>query len=143
MENYNILLTIKGSIKNSLDDHESVEVKTEGSFYTEDGYSCFTYNESEFYGMEGTTTVIKVKNDKEVSIIRLGIVNSSMEFNPDKRNVTLYSTPYGEISLGIITNSIDIEKEDNLITHIKIDYSIEMSNEMESKNLMDIKIKYL
>lgn len=136
-----VVLTIKGSIVDSYDDHESVELETEGFAYEDNGYTCFSYVESPMSGMEGTSSVIKVKNDL-VEIIRIGTVNSIMEFETGKKNVTLYSTPYGEISLEIKTEAIEIERKENRITRVKISYTIGASGAVHSNNTMDVHIKY-
>lgn len=141
MDEQKVILTIKGSIVDSYDDHESVELETEGYTYEEDGFRCFSYAESEMTGMEGTSTVIKVKND-QVDIIRIGTVNSIMEFETGKKNITLYSTPYGEISLEIETQDIEIERKDAKIVRVKVNYTIGVSGVTNSKNTMEVKIRY-
>lgn len=138
----NIIIKVKGSIVDSQDDHESVELETEGKYYIEDGAKCFAYHESAIYGMKGTKTIIKVKND-QVSLQRIGQVSSIMDFIPNKRNVTLYATPYGEMSLGIITNKLTIDYKKNQISHILIDYTLEIGDITTSVNKIDIKIRYL
>lgn len=139
-----VSLIIKGQIEGSLDDSESIELETKGYFYEDGESQCFTYEESELYGMSGTDTIIKVQdNDQKVTLIRLGAINLVMDFKIDQRNVTLYTTPYGEMQIVILTNEINIERnENNLITHIKVLYSLGIGEEVTSYNSINIRVIY-
>ena len=86
MEKQEVLLTIKGAYDESVDDSESIELRTEGYSYLEGDCACLTYEESSIYGLEGTTTTIKVCGN-QVSIIRLGTLNSVMDFELNQRNL--------------------------------------------------------
>lgn len=137
-----VLLTIRGEADESFGEDDSVTLETTGTFYREDDALCYSYEESEIYGMKGTTTIIKVKEDS-VSIIRLGTVNSIMEFQIDQRNVMFYNTPYGELQIGIFTRSIDTEyNSENDLSYLKITYNLEIGNGVISENLIEVNVKY-
>lgn len=136
-----VWLSITGVVSDHHKNEDRMEFSTEGDMYQEKNTSCVTYKESEVSGMLGTTTTVKVSGDK-ISVIRLGAVNSLMEFEKGKRNITLYSTPYGDITMGIITKGINIDySEGQDPINVKVDYDIEVQGGSNTKNTLDIRIK--
>lgn len=139
MEQQKVMLAIKGDIEGEAAGDEAIELKTEGVYFREDHADCLSYQESDVFGMEGTTTTIKIENGK-VTLVRLGTINSMMEFETGKRNITLYATPYGEISLGLLTQSIDTDYEDGLPRRVAIAYTVEVGGMTNSHNAIDIRV---
>lgn len=136
-----VWLSITGIVSDDSRMGDRMEFSTEGKFYREQDIACLSYDESEVSGMEGTQTTVKFADEK-VSVIRLGSVNSIMEFEPGKRNVTLYSTPYGNVSMGIVTKGINIDYDEGQEpVGIKVDYAIEVEGVPNSENRLDIKIR--
>lgn len=138
-ERKKVWLSISGTIKNE-EDKDTLEFLTEGDLYKESDGSCVTYEESEVSGMEGTVTTVRVDKQK-VSVIRLGTTNSIMEFESGKRNLTWYSTPFGDVTMGILTKDIMVKyNEKKEPTKVKIDYNIEIEGITNSQNVLNIKI---
>lgn len=134
-----VWLSISGTIKDE-EDKEKLEFLTEGDLYKESNRSCITYEESEVSGMEGTITTVCVDSQK-VSVIRLGTTNSIMEFERGKRNLTWYSTPYGDVTMGILTKDVFVNyNEAKEPTKVSIDYNIEIEGVTNSQNILNIKI---
>jgi uncharacterized beta-barrel protein YwiB (DUF1934 family) len=134
-----VWLSISGTIKDE-EDKETLEFLTEGDLYKDNNRSCVTYAESEVSGMEGTTTTVCV-DDQKVSVIRLGTTNSIMEFESGKRNLTWYSTPYGDVTMGIFTKDVFVNyNEDKEPTKVSVDYNIEIEGVTNSQNVLNIKI---
>lgn len=134
-----VWLSISGAIKDE-ENKEKLEFLTEGDLYKESNRSCITYEESEVSGMEGTITTVCVDAQK-VSVIRLGTTNSIMEFERGKRNLTWYSTPYGDVTMGILTKDVFVNyNEAKEPTKVSIDYNIEIEGVTNSQNILNIKI---
>lgn len=115
-----------------------IELVTEGFFYEEGEYSFITYDESEISGMEGTKTTLMIKEDY-VSMKKNGSHISTMVFEKGKRYKSSYKTPYGEMSMEILTKEIYINKELNPFNiKIDIDYEIIIKGFFEGKNKMNI-----
>ena len=130
-ERKKVWLSITGIVSDQHRNEDKMEFSTEGDMYKEKNISCLTYKESEVSGMEGG----------KISVIRLGSVNSLMEFEEGKRNVTLYSTPYGDIAMGIFTKGVNIAYNDRKDpVNVKVDYAIEVEGMTNTENTLDIRI---
>ncbi len=88
-----------------------------------------TYKEEE----QKITNMIKVK-DGVVNIKRLGAIKGDLEFNINKPNKSLYSTPYGEMEIEIITNQCDVYLLEKGVK-IYIEYKIMMQGSQISENV--------
>jgi uncharacterized beta-barrel protein YwiB (DUF1934 family) len=139
-ERKKVWLSISGTVKNEEEKKDTMEFLTEGQFYREPDRLCVTYSESEVSGMEGTTTTVCLDGHK-VSVIRLGTTNSVMEFETGKRNTTWYSTPYGDVAMGILTKDVFVNYNDRSEpTKVMIDYNIEIEGVVNSENVLNINI---
>lgn len=116
-----------------------ISVVTPGNFYERNGSYYAVYKETEISGMEGTTTTLKIKNDK-LSIIRMGTTSTKMEFEKDKKHYSMYNTPYGTMELEIDTKemSMDIGKEGG---NIKIKYDLKIINQLSQTTKVNINIR--
>lgn len=71
---------------------------------SEDAYSIvYTETDDEFKQYE---TTLEVKGEEKVVMTRKGAFNTQMVIEKDKRHNCHYSTPYGEIMMGIYTRKI-------------------------------------
>ena len=61
-----------------------------------------------------------------------------MIFELGKTTKSSIATQYGSIDMNIKTNNIDIQKEDDKIKSILLEYDIEIENQMEYKNRVEI-----
>ena len=81
--------------------------------------------------MEGFTG--KVKNVIKISpsgmdIIKKGIANTHMQFEKNKKNLSCYTTPLGDMVVGIQASRIKINEEpDSLL--VNVDYSLDINYE--------------
>lgn len=117
----------------------SVEVITAGNYYFKNGRHYIIYDEM-IDGVKGSIrNTIKV-GSKTVDVIKSGEARSHMVFERDKKNVSCYVTPFGEMMVGISTNSIMIdEKEDDLL--VKVDYSLDINYEETSRCLLTMNVQ--
>lgn len=138
-ERKKVWLSISGTVKDE-EEKDTLEFLTEGNLYKESDGACVTYEESEVSGMEGTVTTLRV-DEQKVSVIRLGTTNSIMEFESGKRNLTWYSTPFGDVTMGILTKDVLVKyNERKEPTKVMIDYNIEIEGITNSQNILNIKI---
>ena len=93
-------------------------------------------------GFEGSIkNVIKLKGNT-LDLTKKGLVNVHMIFEENKKNMTSYSTPFGDILVGIDTHRIGVSEKEGKI-NVEVDYSLEMNYEhlAECKITVDIRSK--
>lgn len=86
---------------------------------------------------EATITVFE---NNIVSIVRKGQFSSEMMVEKNTRHHTFYSTPYGELTMGIYGNQVEWSKEDKGGV-LRMKYSLDFNNGFVSENTMKIYIE--
>ena len=138
--NNKYILSIKGlqSYDNE-DDNTDIRLTTEADFEQQDGVFFIDYEESEITGLDGTKTSIEVGKNY-VSLQRNGAVNTQMLFMENRKTSTYYSTPYGNLTIGIFTDKLDIDiNKDG--GKINVDYYLDINSSQSSKNNFEIEIR--
>ena len=134
------LMNIKGLQSYSGPDEDTdIVLTTEAGFEKQDGVFFIDYKETEITGMEGTNTLIEI-GDNYVSLRRTGTVNTTMLFMKDRKTSSCYNTPYGELLIGIFTNKLEIDIDENG-GRVSVDYYIDINNASTSKNNFDLEIR--
>lgn len=107
----------------NIEEDDMIEVVSLGSFEKiEDGFKA-TYEETEISGMEGTTTILTIK-ENQVILEREGTTSTKMIFKEDEDSIVLYNTPYGMLEIAISTNNLDVKIDED---GGKLDIEYEMS----------------
>ena len=134
-----VIISIRGTQDYSGTDPDTMELVTEGKLAVQDGALCLSYEESELTGMEGTTTVFQVEPEK-VTLLRLGSVQSEMVFEEGRRHMSLYSTPYGNMEIGVRARCLNSTLE---LTggRLEIDYDIEINHMLAGQSLFRIDVR--
>ena len=134
-----VVISIKGIQKYEGQDSDTIELVTEGRLTRdEEGYTL-SYQESELTGLEGTLTTIQVEGE-QVTLMRVGEVNSQMVFQEGRRHLSMYNTPYGAMAIGVNTRHLLAELTDQG-GDIEIDYAIEVDHAIAGRNIFQIKVK--
>ncbi len=138
--NNKYILSIKGlQVYDDQDDNTDIRLTTEADFENQDGVYFIDYEESEITGLEGTKTMIEV-GENYVSLQRKGNVNTHMLFMKDRKTSTYYNTPYGDLTIGIFTDKLDIDVNDDG-GKINVDYYLDVNSSTSSKNNFEIEIR--
>ena len=134
-----VIISIRGTQDYSGTDPDTMELVTEGKLAVQDGALCLSYEESELNGMEGTTTVFQVEPEK-VTLLRLGSVQSEMVFEEGRRHMSLYSTHYGNMEIGVRARRLNSTLE---LTggRLEIDYDIEINHMLAGQSLFRIDVR--
>ena len=111
----------------SMEDGDVIEVVSPGKYIKMDSGYKAVYEETEISGMEGTTTILTIK-DKEVLLEREGTTSTKMLFNEKEPSVSLYNTPYGMMEITTNTKKLNVEVNDNG-GNIKIDYDMAIAGQ--------------
>jgi len=136
-----VIISVRGMQKYDGAEEDTIELVTEGrlSDHGEEGLTL-SYQESELTGMEGTLTSFQVEKNGRVTLMRSGGINSQMVFEEGKSHLSLYQTPYGDLSIGIRTGKI---RNTLGMTggELEIRYAIEIDQQMAGYNLFQIQVR--
>ncbi|HEX9025940.1 MAG TPA: DUF1934 domain-containing protein [Clostridium sp.] len=131
------IITVDSTVLN--EEEDMIGVVTPGDFYKiEDGFKA-EYNETEISGMEGTKTTIIIRKNS-FDLIREGTTETKMEFENNKRTVSLYKTPYGVLDVKIDTKKLDINVNEDGGT-INATYLLVIGDQTTLKTQLTIDIK--
>ena len=122
--------------------NNTIEFVTQGKYSSRGGITRISYGETELSGMEGCKTQITISGDKlKMQRSGVGLANdTTMEFEKGKRYEGQYATPYGNIGMEILTNSIDLGDPKEANHKISIDYSLSLRGIVESRNKLEIEV---
>ena len=121
-----VLITISG-IQMIDEDDSDVEMMVRGDYYQKNGKHYILFEEM-MEGFEGKVkNVIKVSG-RGIDIIKIGIANVHMQFEKNKKNLSCYTTPLGDMVVGIQANKIRINEEPDSLK-VDIDYSLDVNYE--------------
>lgn len=134
-----VLIKITGT--QGLDgDTDSVELTTVGKLGFKDGQFLITYDESEMMGVKGIKTILMVKEDNTVILKRSGSYQSRLVVQQGVRNSCFYSTPHGDLFIGIFGESVE-HSLTALGGRLNMSYTIDSNLQLISRNTVEIDIK--
>ncbi len=138
-----ITIKIIGKRYNGETAEDEMEFISDGTMYERGGAVYYIYEESEFSGMPGCKTSLKV-SDGRVRMKRIGggegAFGAELTFEKGKRFISRYITPYGPIDMEVMTNRVDADLDPEGFGKIRLDYSICMEGMGEGRNEVDIEI---
>ena len=136
----NVIISIKGKQLYAESGPDEMELVTSGVLKRDSrGGFMVSYQESELTGLEGTTTKLHVHGGR-VTLLREGGVNSQMVFEEGRRHLSMYETPYGELSIGVNTKRMRSTLGE-AGGDLEIDYAIEIDNLLAGQNLFRMNVK--
>lgn len=133
-----VLMTIAG-LRLEDSEEEDIELVTSGQYYNKNGKDYILYEEY-LKEIEGTTKCNIIIDNDTVDIIKHGPANVHMIFEKNKRNSSLYQTPFGNIMMGFNTTELKVKRQEDEIG-IFIKYNIDINNRLVSENDVRIKIQ--
>ena len=121
-----VLITIRGVHTLDHEDND-VEMIVRGDYYQKNGKNYILYEEILEGAEERVKNVIKI-SPSSMDIIKKGVTNSRMLFEKNKKNLSCYSTPVGNLVIGIQANHFYVEEQENSIK-VNVDYSLDINYE--------------
>ena len=122
-----VLVSVKGLQFESGND-EAVEMIAPGEYYLRNGKHYVLYEEI-MEGAEGdhdiSKNTVKISKD-QVEILKKGGSNVHMVFVQNQKNTTFYTTPFGQLLIGIFTNYIEVKEKEEVI-QVKLRYDLEIN----------------
>ena len=137
-----ITLKITGKQFSEENGEDQMEFITEGKMYERNGATYLVYEESEFSGMPGCKTTLKL-TDERIRMKRIGrdaVVGAEFVFEKGKRFTSNYRTPYGDFSMEVLTNDVVNNLTDEGFGDIFIDYHVSLSGMTEGRNCLSIEV---
>jgi uncharacterized beta-barrel protein YwiB (DUF1934 family) len=134
-----VIISIQGLQNYEGVDSDNIELVTEGKLEYDDTKLCLSYEESELTGMAGTTTIFHVEPER-VTLVRLGSISSEMVFEEGKRHMSLYSTPYGSMEIGVRARKLLSTLAPNG-GKLEIDYDIEINHMLAGQSLFRLNVR--
>ena len=137
-----ITLKIIGRDFSTEDGEDQMEFITEGQLYERNGATYLVYDESEFSGMPGCKTTLKLTENS----IRMKRVGQGASFGADfyfekgKRFTSNYRTPYGDFSMEVLTNDVVNSLTEEGTGQILIDYHVSLSGMKEGRHTLNIEV---
>ena len=122
------------------DDVDSIELTTVGKMGIKDGKFLLTYDESEMLGVKGVKTSLMVKDDDTVILQRSGGYMSRLVIEKGARNSCFYSTPQGDLVIGIFGENVVHNLTESGGT-LNMSYTIDSNLELISRNTVEISVK--
>lgn len=134
-----VLLSIAGLQFLDAELSEPVEVVTAGDYYSRNGKHYVLYDEP-VEGMEGRIqNTIKIGSEA-LEVTKKGLTNVHMVFEKNKKNLTCYRTPFGELMVGIETDDVKVsESEENI--DVEVRYALEVNYEHLADCTLQMNIK--
>ena len=119
-----VLISISGA-QIVEDDNQAVEMITRGDYFMKNGNHYILYDEVQ-EGMEGVIRNTIKLHPAGMDIIKRGGTSVHMTFEKEKKNISCYTTPFGELMIGIRTNDIRIAEEEDRLK-VQVDYSLDIN----------------
>lgn len=121
-----ILVRVRG-VQTIGEEEDTVEMITPGTYYVKNGKQYLIYDESLDETGTPTHNTVKVMGNR-IEVMKRGLVESHMIFEPGRRTTANYRTPMGLFLMGITTSLLEVEEDEESIL-LRIKYSMEMNGE--------------
>lgn len=126
-----VLLTLQGLQFDQREvDADKIETVTVGNYYKKNGKHYVIYEEITEGFEQPTKNRMKI-SENMLELSRNGLINMHMVFQENKKNLTNYNTPFGQILIGIDTKKIQIKEQKDKIV-VDVDYSLDINYEFLS-----------
>lgn len=122
-------------------ERDEMELTTFGNYYERNGKYYIVYQESEATGFDGdTTTTVKIEGENKVTMIRNGALRSQLIMERGKRHLCHYGTEYGNIIIGVLTDTITSSLGDGG-GKVDFNYTLDIDGALASENTVRINVK--
>lgn len=134
-----VLIRISGmQFMDSENESDDVEVITTGDYFRKNGKHYIIYDEV-MDGFEGNVRNTVKISPEILDIRKQGVANAHMVFERNKKNMTRYATPMGDMMVEVSTNRIQVdEQEDSLKVMVEYSLGINCQHISECNITMDV-----
>lgn len=121
-----VLIRISG-LQRMDDQSDDVEVITTGDYFQKNGKHYVIYEEL-LEGVEGMIRNTVKITPEMLDIRKSGVINTHMVFEKDQKKMTRYATPMGDMMIGINTNQIQLQEQEDRL-NVSVEYSLDINYE--------------
>ncbi len=135
-----VLVTVSGKQNGPDGTGAPIEVITAGEYVYKNKKHYLIYEEM----VEGTDSVTKNTlrfDEGECMMRRTGALNVQMIFDRNSKTVSTYTTPYGNMVLGISTNELTIMEEESGV-RLSIGYELDLNYEYFADCSLTVEARY-
>lgn len=135
-----VLLTLKGLQFDQREENaDKIEMVMVGDYYKKNDKHYVVYEEITEGFSQPTKNRLKF-SEHMVELTRNGLVNVHMVFQENKKNMSNYNTPFGQILVGIDTKKIVVEEKEDVVV-ADVDYALDINYEFLSDCHIRIEIR--
>ena len=134
-----VIIDIKG-IQGIDDESDTIEFTTDGRFGIKDGEFFISYDDGQMLEESLELKPSVFIKPSSVVLHRNGAIKSRMVIEKGVRNTCFYSTPHGNMVLGIYGDSVDYDLSEKGGS-LKMSYNIDSNLKLVSRNEVSIKIR--
>jgi uncharacterized beta-barrel protein YwiB (DUF1934 family) len=122
-------------------EEDVIEMNTEGVLRLEDGRVEIAYEESELTGMEGANTSVSFTTEAPqlVTMMRGGTVTTALVFEPRRRHICAYHTPFMPFEICVYASCVDNRLLQDGI--LELDYIIEIRGAQAERTRFTMEIR--
>ena len=117
---------------------DNVEIITPGRHYIKNNKHYLLYDDIDEESGRTTKNTIKF-NKTSAEVLRKGNISGRLLFDKGKNNQSLYSTPFGDLLVEIMTKDVMLEESAEGV-NLKIDYELYANNSKVSDSKIEIDI---
>ncbi len=117
-------------------DTDTVEMETTCRYYGDDVNYTIEFDEIFAEDMK-SHTVLRVKDGKCAHLLRRGSVNTELIIEKGVRHNCAYSTPYGELMVGITATDFESRKQGTLL-RLRMNYTVDFYGDINQTKEMTI-----
>lgn len=92
--------------------------------------------------LKGCHTTMEITGNECVNVSRTGSYTTNLKISKSKRNICCYSTPMGNLSMGVHATRIKSDFSAGKLNELDFSYTLDFDNMLVSKNRIRITAKY-
>lgn len=133
----NVVITVKG-LQRAVNGEDPLEVISAGTYLRKNDTHYLSYEEAD---EDGKITKNRIKITPEtIEMTKQGMVATQMIFAKGQKQYACYSTPFGELTLGMTTKHMTLTEEEQRL-FATLCYDLEINGNHMSECELDIEVK--
>ena len=135
-----VLISISGiQFSEGANELAPMETVVAGEYYQKNGAQFLMYDEIVEEWGQPIHNFIKIRGGR-VEIRRRGLLNTHIVFEQDKKSMTSYRLPFGEMKFGISTTGVKVEEEAERLTAL-VNYALDIDGKFFADSEVHIYVR--